>query len=110
MKCITIVGNLGANAVQRATADGKQLMTFSVAVNDGRGATLWFNCVSNYREKQFGWLLKGQCVAVTGDLSVEMYNNRPDLGVNVDRIELCGNLRSDIEVKPNEEGGHDIGG
>ena len=36
MKCIAIVGNLGANAVRRTTSDGRELMTFSVAVNDGK--------------------------------------------------------------------------
>ena len=98
MKCISIVGNLGANAVRRVTSDGKELMTFSVAVSDGKSDTLWFNCVSNMRERQFDWLLKGQCVAVTGDLYVGIYQGKPDLAVNVDRLELCGNLRSNAQV------------
>lgn len=107
MKCIAIVGNLGANAVRRTTSDGRELMTFSVAVNDGKNNVTWFNCVSNYRERQFEWLLKGQCVAVTGDLSVAVYQNSPDLSVNVDRIELCGSLRTqgdEVKVTTDEKG------
>ena len=96
MKQLTIIGNLGANAVQRTTADGKQLMSFNVAVNASNDQPLWFNCVGNYREKVFPHLLKGQCVCVTGDLRPGMYNNQIDLTVSIDRIELCG-------AKPKED-------
>lgn len=90
MKCITIIGNLGANAVLRTTSDGKQLMTFNVAVNQPNGDPIWFNCVGNMREKLFPYLLKGQCVSVIGDLNVGLYKGQIDLSVNIDKCELCG--------------------
>ena len=90
MKQITIIGNLGANAIQRMTADGKSLMSFNVAVNAGKETTYWFNCVGNYREKVFPYLVKGQCVCVVGDLKPGMYNGQLDLSVSLDRVELCG--------------------
>lgn len=90
MKCITIIGNLGANAVMRAASDGRQLMTFNVAVNQPNADPLWFNCIGSMREKLFPFLVKGQTVAVVGDLSVGVYNGRIDLQLNVDKCELCG--------------------
>lgn len=90
MKCITIIGNLGANAVLRATSDGAQLMSFNVAVNVPNSDPVWFNCIGRLRERLFPFLIKGQCVCVTGDLSAGVYNTRVDLTVNVDRVELCG--------------------
>lgn len=90
MKCITIIGNLGANAVLRTTSDGRQLMTFNVAVNQANDNPIWFNCVGNMREKLFPYLLRGQCVCIVGDLSAGMYKNQIDLSVNIERIELCG--------------------
>lgn len=90
MKSITIIGNLGANAVRRVASDGKELMTFNVAVNQGNNEPIWFNVVSNLREKILPYLVKGQGVCVIGDLSAGIYNNRVDLSVNADRIELCG--------------------
>lgn len=90
MKCITIIGNLGANAVLRTTSEGKKLMTFNVAVSRGENNPIWFNCVSNMREKLFPFLVKGQCVAVIGDLQPGIYNNNLDLTINVEKIELCG--------------------
>jgi len=98
MKCITIIGNLGANAVSRTTTDGRQLMSFNVAVNQTNGEPIWFNCVGNLREKLFPYLLKGQCVSVIGDLQAGMYNNRVDLSVNIDRIELCGKAPEPTET------------
>lgn len=90
MKCITIIGNLGANAVRRMTSDGKELMSFNVAVSQTKGDPVWFNCIGTLREKLLPYLLKGQCVCVVGDLSAGVYNNRIDLTINIDKCELCG--------------------
>lgn len=90
MKQVTIIGNLGANAVMRTASDGKQLMSFNVAVNSGANTTTWFNCIGNMREKLFPFLVKGQCVLVQGDLNARVYNGSIDLSISVDKIELCG--------------------
>lgn len=91
MKSITIIGNLGANAVRRMTSDGRELMSFNVAVNTGNEQPpIWFNCVGNMREKLLPFLVKGQCVCIIGDLTAGIYKNNIDLNVNIDRIELCG--------------------
>lgn len=102
MKSICIIGNLGANAVRRMTSDGRELMSFNVAVNQGEDSTIWFNCVGNLREKVFPYLVKGQCVCVIGDLRPGIYNNSLDLSVNIDKIELCG-ARPKEEATPVEE-------
>lgn len=107
MKCITIIGNLGSNAVRRMTSDGRELMSFNVAVNQGEDSTIWFNCVGNLREKVFPYLVKGQCVCVVGDLRPGIYNNGLDLSVNIDKIELCGAKPKEeadpVEEKPSNE-------
>lgn len=105
MKSITIIGNLGANAVQRTTSDGKLLMTFNVAVNQPNKDPLWFNCVGNYREKLFPYLTKGQCVCVIGDLNAGLYNNQLDLSVNIDKCELCGAKSGEqpAQIDPTDE-------
>ena len=101
MKCITIVGNLGSNAVMRTTSDGRQIMTFSVAVNQSNELPpLWINVVANMREKLFQYLLKGQCVLVIGDLTPALYKGQIDLSVNADRIELCGKAPEQSSQQP----------
>lgn len=96
MKSITIIGNIGANAVRRVSSDGRELMSFNVAVNQSDGSTLWFNCIGSLREKLLPYLVKGQCVCVIGDLSARVYNGAIDLSVSIDKTELCG-------AKPKEE-------
>lgn len=90
MKQITIIGNLGANAVLRTASDGKQLMSFNVAVNSGANTTTWFNCIGNMREKLFQYLVKGQCVLAQGELNARVYNGSIDLSISLDKVELCG--------------------
>lgn len=90
MKQVTIIGNIGANAVLRTTSEGRQLMSFNVAVNQTEGSTLWFNCIGAMREKLFPYLVKGQCVCVMGDLQARIYKQDIDLSVNIDKCELCG--------------------
>lgn len=108
MKTITIIGNLGANAVMRTTSDGKQLMTFNVAVSRGENNPIWFNCVTNMREKLFPFLVKGQCVAVIGDLQPSIYNNNLDLTINADKIELCGSApKSDTPAESKTDAAED---
>lgn len=101
MKQITIIGNIGANAVLRTTADGKQIMTFNVAVNQGENAApIWFGCVSNYRERLMPYLIKGQCVCIIGDLVPRLYNGNLDLSISVDRCELCGKAPDQSSQEP----------
>lgn len=100
MKQITIIGNLGSNAVSRTTADGRNLMTFNVAVNQANAEPIWFNCIGTLRERLFPFLVKGQCVCVIGDLQAGIYQNRIDLTVNLDRVELCGKAPEQTTQEP----------
>lgn len=91
MKTITIIGNLGANAVVRTTSEGKQLMSFNVAVNQGKDLQpIWFNCIGTLREKLLPFLVKGQAVCVVGDLNAQVYKGDIDLSISIDKCELCG--------------------
>lgn len=67
MKSITIIGNLGANAVRRMTSDGKELMSFNVAVSQSKGDAVWFNCIGTLRE----------IVAVLGERAMCLHCRRP---------------------------------
>ena len=106
MKQITIIGNLGANAVRRMTSDGKELLSFNVAVNAGQDKVIWFSCVGNMREKLIDYLVKGQCVCVTGDLRPGVYNGLLDLSVSIDKIELCGSAPKREEQPQDQPGTH----
>lgn len=103
MKSITIIGNLGANAVRRMTSEGRELMSFNVAVNQQNGNPVWFNCVGNLREKLLPFLVKGQTVCIIGDLKASVYNGQIDLSVSIDRCELCGKAPDQPSQDSNDE-------
>lgn len=103
MKQICIIGNLGANAIRRTTSEGKELMSFNVAVNQRDNQPVWFNCIGNMREKVFPYLVKGQCVCIMGDLRAGIYNNSLDLQVSIDTLELCGAKPEDPSQQSEEQ-------
>lgn len=103
MKLVTIIGNLGANAVRRVASDGRELMTFNVAVNVKNQQPVWFNCIGSLREKLFPFLVKGQGVCIIGDLSAGVYQGTPDLQVNIDKIELIGAAPEDSSLQSDKE-------
>lgn len=94
MKQLIIIGNIGADAVCRTCADGTQLLTFNVAVSN-RDSAEWFGVAYRYHEKLLPYLVKGQSVFVQGAPRFGVYNNRPDITINADRIELIGSARRD---------------
>ena len=101
---IILVGNLGRDGELRATPQGKQVLSTSLAVEDpskkderGRPGTEW------YRIKVWGrqaetlspHLLKGKSILVDGRLSIQTWtdregHNRYTPEVSADRVVLLG--------------------
>lgn len=98
MTQLTIIGNLGSDAQTRTLANGKQLMTFNVAVST-KNSTVWYSVASNLIEGVLPYLTKGRQVYVQGRPEFKVYNGTPDISVYADHIELVGRG----EEKPNEE-------
>ncbi len=130
MNQATFIGNLTANAVQRATKDGANTYaTFSVAVNrkrkDGAKETTYVDCVmSGKTAGVVPYLTKGKKVAVTGRVSCHAWLNRdgqPQAGLdlNVYELELVGGEQQSQQTaesnggfappapqQPAQQGGH----
>ena len=101
MNQATFIGNLTANAVQRATADGTATYaTFSVAVNrktkNGAEETTYVDCVMGGNTAGVvPYLTKGKKIAVTGRVSCRAWIDRQgqphaNLELRVWELELCG--------------------
>lgn len=98
MQQLTIIGNLGSDAQTRTLSNGKQLMTFNVAVSNKQGTT-WYSVASNLIEGVLPYLTKGRQVYVQGRPEFKVYNGTPDISLYADHIELVGRG----EEKPSEE-------
>jgi single-strand DNA-binding protein len=101
---IILVGNLGRDAELRATPQGKQVLTSSLAVEDpskkddrGRPGTEWFRIKvwGRQAETLSPHLLKGKSILVEGRLSIQTWtdregHNRFTPEVSADRVVLLG--------------------
>ena len=99
---MTVIGNIGADAVQRET-NGRKYTTFNVAVStkyknqDGTETerTTWISCARDGQSPIDQWLKKGRQVYVEGTPSVSMFTDNQghpncNLKLAVHRIELLG--------------------
>ena len=99
---MTVIGNIGADAVQRET-NGRKYTTFNVAVStkyknqDGTETerTTWISCARDGQSPIDQWLKKGRQVYMEGTPSVSMFTDNQghpncNLKLAVHRIELLG--------------------
>lgn len=95
MKNVSIAGRLGKDSELRRTQSGDPVLSFSVAVDDGFGqqkTTIWFDCSvwGKRGEALSQHLKKGTAVAVSGDLSTRVHNDKTYLTVNVSQVTMQG--------------------
>lgn len=99
---MTVIGNIGADAVQRET-NGRKYTTFNVAVSskfknqDGSETerTTWISCARDGQSPIDQWLKRGRQVYVEGTPSVSLYTDNQGhpqcaMRLAVHRIELLG--------------------
>ena len=101
---IVLVGNLGRDGELRATPQGKQVLSTSLAVEDpskkderGRPGTEWYRIKiwGRQAETLAPHLLKGKSILVEGRLSIQTWtdregHNRFTPEVSADRVVLLG--------------------
>ena len=101
---IILVGNLGRDGELRATPQGKQVLSSSLAVEDpskkddrGKPGTEWYRIKiwGRQAETLSPHLLKGKSILVEGRLSIQTWtdregHNRYTPEVSVDRVVLLG--------------------
>ena len=103
MNKLQLLGRLGKDAELRYTPAGKEVLTFSLATDDGFGEskrTIWFN-VSMFGERTVKlqeYLKKGTPVCVSGGLTMREFESqgekRTSLDMRVDGLKLMGIAKS----------------
>ena len=100
MNVFSFTGNIGKEAEIRHTANGDAVTGFNVAVKSGYGQnekTVWVKCslFGKRGEAVAPYLLKGQQVAVSGELSIQEWTNKEgekvtDIAVRANDVTLIG--------------------
>lgn len=96
MNSLSIAGNVGN--VRKGEHNGKPVLNFSVAVNEGRDRTTWFECAL-WGDRVDGvgrYIDKGGKVAVVGSVSADVYDGKGKLKVFVRDVTLMGS-KGDVQ-------------
>ena len=93
MQNITISGNVGKDAELRTVRDS-QVLSFNVGVKHGVGkdaGSVWYRCSlwGKAAESFSGSIKKGTKVFITGDLTHDEYEGKPQFNVRVGSIDTA---------------------
>jgi single-strand DNA-binding protein len=92
MQNITISGNLGKDAELRTVRDS-QVLSFSVGVKNGFGSdagSVWYRCsLWGKAAEVFDGLTKGTKVFISGELTHDEYEGKPQFNVRVGSIDTA---------------------
>ena len=94
MQLITISGNVGKDAELRDTRDSK-VLSFHVGVKNGFGkdaGSVWYRCSlwGKAAEAFAGSIKKGTKVFISGELTHDEYEGKPQFNVRVGSIDTGG--------------------
>ena len=92
MNSINIVGRLVRDVEERATRTGKQVLNFSIAVDDFSGGSKqssFFDVVAFDKPNLVAYLVKGKRVGVSGRLSQSRWENQQ--GEKRSKVEIIAN-------------------
>ena len=122
MQLLIIAGNIGQQPEMKTTQGGDKLLSFSLAVDNGkdrdgnkRDAT-WYDCtVWGKRAESLGWLSKGMKLTISGTPTARAYKEKAYLGIRVDRITPHGGGQSNSSPAQSQDqggygGGYGAGG
>lgn len=98
MKHLIITGNVGREPQVKTLNNGKNIMSFSVAVNGRKGDPAeWYGVVSNDLPSIREYLTPGRLVQVIGRPDFRVYNGALDITIYADHIELLGKGKDEDE-------------
>lgn len=95
MNLFAATGNLGKDC-RKGEVSGTAVLNFSIGVKSGYGdkeQTLWVDCAlwgKQAESKLADYLVKGQKVAVTGELGQREHEGKNYLTLRVASVDLCG--------------------
>lgn len=103
MNIVALAGQLGRDAEVRFLPNGDPVASFSVADSQGKDkSTIWWSCslFGKRAESLAPYLLKGQSVTVTGQLTEREYTNKDGLKVKAQEIRV-----GDVALQGGKQGG-----
>lgn len=75
---MTIIGNVGQDAQNRAKRDGSNFVNFSVGVSTSKDKTEWINVICSQKQEQaaLNYIKKGMKILVRGYPTINCYTDK----------------------------------
>ena len=95
MNVLSLTGNLGKDC-RKGDVNGTPVLNFSVAMKSGfgdRAITIWVDCAlwgKQAESRLSDYLLKGQQVAVSGEMGTREHDGKTYITMRVNSIDLIG--------------------
>jgi single-strand DNA-binding protein len=113
MQVTMIAGNVGKDAVLRRTGNGDAVLSFSVAVDNGKDKngskrdSTWFNCSvwGKRAESLEAHITKGTKLTLTGRVDIDVYEGKGSLKLLVNELTFQGG--GSQEREPTKYAEHD---
>lgn len=108
MNLFAATGNLGKDC-RKGNVNNTAVLNFSIGVKSGYGdheQTLWVDCAlwgKQAESKLADYLVKGQKVAVTGELGTKEHEGKTYLTLRVASIDLCGDKSGGSSQSSNQQ-------
>jgi single-strand DNA-binding protein len=114
MQNLTLAGTVGRDAELRQTQGGDPVLSFSLAVDNGKDANgnkrdaTWFDCsIWGKRATALqGFITKGGKLAVTGRPTAREHNGKVYLGCSVNELTFMGGGNRDSQPQGAPAGGY----
>ena len=114
MQSLTIAGNVGKDATHRTTQNGDSVLSFSLAVDNGkdkdgnrRDAT-WFDCSiwGKRADSLRNHIVKGTRLVLSGRPTARAHDGKAYLGISVNELTFMGGTekREHVDMPPGYEG------
>jgi single-strand DNA-binding protein len=116
MQNLTIAGNVGKDAILRKTQSGDAVLSWSIAVDNGKDKngnkrdSTWFECSmwGSRAESLETYITKGSKLVVTGYPTARAYENKVYLGVTVQQLTFMGGgQQRDDQQRQDPQGAYD---
>jgi single-strand DNA-binding protein len=113
MQVTMIAGNVGKDAILRRTGNGDAVLSFSVAVDNGKDKngskrdSTWFNCSvwGKRAESLEAHITKGTKLTLTGRVDIDVYEGKGSLKLLVNELTFQGG--GSQEREPTKYAEHD---
>ncbi len=114
MQNLTIAGNVGKDATHRTTQNGDSVLSFSLAVDNGkdkdgnRRESTWFDCSiwGKRADSLRNHIVKGTRLVLSGRPTARAHDGKAYLGISVNELTFMGGSekREHVDMPPGYEG------